>query len=60
MRSWDVDKINFVQQDLIGYYQDLLNQLNQLFVDKDSAINKYNQYRVANDPNALDLKNTLN
>jgi len=56
MDSWNPQEINFIQQDLIGHYDNLLNSIYELFSDKSSAINKYNEYRAANDPNAIDLK----
>lgn len=56
MDSWNPQEINFIQQDLIGHYDNLLNSIYELFSDKSSAVNKYNEHRAANDPNAIDLK----
>lgn len=55
MDSWNPQEINFIQQDLIGHYDSLLGTIYELFSDKNSAINKYNEYKVANDPNAFDV-----
>ena len=55
MDSWNPQEINFIQQDLIGHYDSLLGTIYELFSDKNSAINKYNEYKVANDPNAFDI-----
>ena len=55
--EWDAQVVNQIQQDLIGYYQNLLMQVYSLFSDRTSAINKYNQYRVENNEDAVDLKN---
>lgn len=55
--SWNAQEINFIQQDLIGHYDNLLSNIFELFSDKKSAINKYNEHRVQSDPNAIDLGN---
>ena len=59
MNTWDPQEINFIQQDLIGHYDSLLNSIFELFSDKSSAINKYNEHRVNTDPNKVDLKNVV-
>lgn len=55
MDYWNPQEINFIQQDLIGHYDSLLGTIYELFSDKNSAINKYNEYKVTNDPNAFDV-----
>ena len=60
MDNWNPQEINFIQQDLIGYYKNMLDIVSSLFSDKMSSINKFNQYRVANDPNAINLENFVN
>ena len=57
MDSWNPQEINFIQQDLIGHYDSLLSSIFELFQDKQSAINKYNEHRVATNPNKFDLSN---
>lgn len=57
MNNWNPQEINFIQQDLIGFYKNLLFTVYDLFNDETSAINKFNKIRVQNDPNAIDLKN---
>lgn len=57
MDDWDPQQINFIQQDLIGYYKNLLSTVANLFSDRKSSINKFNTHRVQSDPNAIDLKN---
>ena len=59
MDSWNPQEINFIQQDLIGHYDNLLNSIYELFSDKTSAINKYNEHRVATNPNKFDLKHYI-
>ena len=59
MDSWNPQEINFIQQDLIGHYDSLLNSIYELFSDKTSAINKYNEHRVATNPDKFDLKHYL-
>jgi len=58
--NWNPQEINFIQQDLIGYYKNMLDIVSSLFSDKTSSINKFNQYRTANDPNAINLENFVN
>lgn len=57
MENWNPQEINFIQQDLIGFYKNLLFTIYDLFNDETSAINKFNKIRVQSDPNAIDLKN---
>jgi len=59
MDSWNPQEINFIQQDLIGHYDNLLNSIFELFQDKQSAINKYNEHRAATNPNKVDLANLV-
>lgn len=58
--NWNPQEINFIQQDLIGYYKNLLQIVANIFTDNTSSINKMNDYRVQNDENALDLKRVTN
>lgn len=60
MRNWNPQEINFIQQDLIGYYKNLLGTIGDMFADRMSSINKLNESRAANDPNAINLKNLVN
>jgi len=46
MDNWDPQQINFIQQDLIGYYKNLLSTVANLFSDRKSSINKFNTHRV--------------
>lgn len=59
MDFWNPQEINFIQQDLIGHYDSLLSSIYELFSDKTSAINKYNEHRVSNNPDKFDLKHYL-
>lgn len=54
--KWNPQEINFIQQDLIGYYDNLLSIISELFSDKNSSINKFNQHRLNVDQNAIDLR----
>lgn len=58
--KWDANTINNIKYDLIGYYQNLLSQVQQLFDDPSSAVAVFDQMRVKNDPNALSLFNVSN
>lgn len=60
MENWDPQEINFIQQDLIGFYKNLMFTIYDLFNDETSAINKFNKIRVQNKPDAIDLKNFSN
>lgn len=58
--DWNPQEINFIQQDLIGYYKNLLGVVSNIFTDKYSSLNKMNEVRAANNPNAINLKNFVN
>lgn len=58
--DWDPQQINFIQQDLIGYYDNLLSIVSEIFSDKMSVINKYDQQRSSVDPNAINLSRFVN
>lgn len=67
MENWDPQQINFIQQDLIGYYDSILSIISDLFSDKLSVINKYDKIRSEQDPNTISifsytqqLKNDIN
>ena len=55
MDNWDPQQINFIQQDLIGYYDNLLSIVSELFSDNMSVINKYDQQRSQTNPNAISI-----
>ena len=51
--TWDPQQINYIQQDLIGYYEGLLKSLKNLF-SGNSAVIEYNKIKME-DPNEPDL-----
>lgn len=57
MDEWDPQQINFIQQDLIGYYRNILQNISELFGDNTSAISKANEIRYNNNKDAINLKN---
>lgn len=54
MSTWDAQKINYIKQDLIGFYEGLLSNVNGIFNDPTSSIAKFNKARVAE--GGLDLE----
>lgn len=53
--NWDAQKINYIKQDLIGFYEGLLNNINDLFRDDTSSIQKLNAVRVSSGNRDLGL-----
>lgn len=56
MDSWNPQEINFIQQDLIGYYTNLLDIITNVLSDPTSAIGKIDQLRSASGNN-ISLRN---
>lgn len=54
--TWDAEQLSSISTDLLGYYSGLLSNLHQELSDKNNAVHTYNEYRVQNDPNALNLQ----
>lgn len=52
--NWDITKINDVRQDLIGYYQNILSEIYNLFTDPNSSVVKFANER-SKDPHGLNL-----
>lgn len=44
--QWDAQQINYIKQDLIGFYEGLLSSLNDMFNNPNSSIAKMNNLRV--------------
>lgn len=55
MSTWDVQRINYIRQDLLGYYEGLIKNVLDMFSDPKSSINKLNELR-RQDPNNIDLQ----
>lgn len=58
LSKWDPQQINYIKQDLIGYYEGLLRSIKGLF-NQDSAVAQANAIRKQ-DPNAMDLEAVVN
>ena len=58
LQNWDPQQINYVRQDLIGYYEGLLKSVKSLF-NQGSAVSEVNKIRMR-DPMAIDLEETVN
>jgi len=54
LSKWDPQRINYIRQDLIGYYEGLLKSIKSLF-NEDSACKALNDIRKA-DPANMDLE----
>lgn len=54
LSKWDPQQINYIRQDLIGYYEGLLKSIRNLF-NGNSAVAEANKVR-SEDPNAVDLE----
>lgn len=54
INNWDITKINDVRQDLIGYYQNILSEIYNLFTDPNSSVVKFANER-SKDPHGLNL-----
>lgn len=52
--NWDITKINDVRQDLIGYYQNILSEIYNLFTNPNSSVVKFANER-SKDPHGLNL-----
>jgi hypothetical protein len=57
--EWSPLEINFINQDLIGYYEPLIRDISMLFADKSSAIYTINKQRIERE-GGLSLANTAN
>ena len=57
LSTWDPKQINYIKQDLIGYYEGLLKSLKDLF-SGNSAVREMNQLRME-DPNQPDLQHLV-
>ena len=57
LSTWDPKQINYIKQDLIGYYEGLLKSLKDLF-SGNSAVREMNQIRME-DPNQPDLQHLI-
>lgn len=58
LSTWDPQQINYIRQDMIGYYEGLLKSIKSLF-NNDSAIKATNDIRKQ-DPVAMDLEEEVN
>lgn len=58
LSTWDPQQINYIRQDLIGYYEGLLKSVKALFTSG-SAVAEANKIRRA-DPNVMDLEAEVN
>lgn len=58
LSKWNPQQINYIRQDLIGYYEGLLKSIKGLF-NGDSAIARANEIR-REDPVAMDLEHEVN
>lgn len=56
INKWNPQEINFIQQDLIGYYENMLSIISDIFSDNKSLIRKYNDILAEEDPNAINLR----
>ena len=54
--TWDAQQINYIKQDLIGFYEGLLSNINGMFNDPTSSIAKLNKLRIQE--GKLDLEST--
>lgn len=55
LSKWDPQQINYIRQDLIGYYEGLLKSIKNLF-NGDSAVSEFNKLRIKREQDLLAKK----